>query len=50
MMTQAIRRAVMSVASRPERIQDVLIVSSFGLWALLLGFAPVLVFGLLMRS
>ena len=50
MISQAIRSAIMPVAGRTERIQDLLIVSSFGLWALLLGFAPVLVFGLLMRS
>ena len=50
MISQAIRSAIMPVAGRPERLQDLLIVSSFGLWALLLGFAPVLVFGLLMRS
>lgn len=50
MIRQAIRRGIISVARRPERIQDLLIVSSFGLWALLLGLAPVLVFGFLMRS
>ena len=50
MISQAINTAITPVARRPERIQDLLIVSSFGLWALLLGFAPVLVFGLRMRS
>ena len=35
---------------RAERIQDVLLVSSFGLWALLLGFSPVLAFHMLMAS
>ena len=49
MISQANNTAITPVA-RPERIQDVLIVSSFGLWALLLGLAPVLVFGLLLRS
>ena len=29
---------------RARRIQDVLMVSAFGLWALLLGLSPVLVF------
>jgi hypothetical protein len=36
--------------ARAERIQDVLLVSSFGLWAGLLGFAPVLAYHLLMAS
>jgi hypothetical protein len=49
MMTQAIRRAIAPATYR-ESIHDVLIVSSFGLWALLLGLAPVLVLDLLMRS
>jgi hypothetical protein len=31
-------------------MQDLLIVSSFGLWAVLLGLAPVLVFHLLMKT
>jgi len=31
-------------------MHDLLIVSSFGLWALLLGFAPVLAFRMLMGS
>jgi hypothetical protein len=30
---------------RAEQIQDVLLVSSFGLWAVLLGLLPVLAFG-----
>ena len=33
-----------------ERKQDFLIVSSFGLWAMLLGLAPVLAFRLLIGS
>ena len=33
-----------------ERKQDFLIVSSFGLWALLLGFSPVLAINFLMGS
>jgi hypothetical protein len=35
---------------RSEGMQDVLLVSSFGLWAALLGLAPVLAFRLLMGS
>ncbi len=33
-----------------ERKQDFLIVSSFGLWAMLLGFSPVLAINFLMGS
>ena len=33
-----------------ERKQDLLIVSSFGLWAMLLGFSPVLAINFLMGS
>jgi hypothetical protein len=33
-----------------ERMQDLLLVSSFGLWAMLLGLSPVLAFHLLMGS
>jgi hypothetical protein len=33
-----------------ERIQDVLLVSSFGLWAALLGLTPVLAYRLLMAA
>ena len=35
-------------SGRSEGMQDVLLVSSFGLWAALLGLAPVLAFRLLM--
>jgi hypothetical protein len=37
-------------SGRSEGIQDVLLVSSFGLWATLPGLAPVLAFRLLMGS
>jgi hypothetical protein len=50
MISQAIRRAIHPVVRRTERMQDLLIVSSFGLWAVLLGLAPVLVFHLLMKT
>jgi hypothetical protein len=50
MISQAVRSVIRPLVRRSERMQDLLIVSSFGLWAVLLGFAPVLVFGLLIRS
>ena len=34
--------------ARAQRMQDVLLVSSFGLWAAILGLSPVLAFRLLM--
>ena len=37
-------------SQRAERMQDLLLVSSFGLWAVLLGLSPVLAFHLLMRA
>ena len=37
-------------SQRAERMQDLLLVSSFGLWAALLGLSPVLAFRLLMGS
>jgi hypothetical protein len=48
-MIEAILSAIRP-AARTERMQDLLIVSSFGLWAGLLGLAPVLVFRLLTGS
>jgi hypothetical protein len=50
MIAQAIRTAIYPLVRRSERTQDLLIVSSFGLWAALLGLAPVLAFHLLMKS
>jgi hypothetical protein len=35
------------ICKRAQRIQDVLLVSSFALWAAVLGLAPVLTFRLL---
>jgi hypothetical protein len=35
---------------RAEQIQDLLLVSSFGLWSVVLGLLPVLAFGRLMGS
>jgi hypothetical protein len=37
-------------SERSEAVQDLLLVSSFGLWAALLGLVPVLAFRLLMGS
>ncbi len=42
---------IQNVASeRSEAVRDLLLVSSFGLWAALLGLVPVLAFRLLMGS
>jgi hypothetical protein len=38
------------VCPRAQRIQDFLLVSSFGLWAAVLGLSPVLAIHLLMAS
>ena len=48
MTTQNIQNGNLPVSAQAERIQDLLLVSSFGLWAALLGLAPVLVYRLLM--
>jgi hypothetical protein len=37
-------------SARSEKLQDLLMLSSFGFWAVLLGFAPVLAFHSLMGS
>ena len=37
-------------SARAEKVSDVLLVSSFGLWAVLLGLSPVLAFHMLMTS
>jgi hypothetical protein len=49
MTTQTIRNAYLA-AAQGEAVQDLLLVSSFGLWAMLLGLAPVLALRLLMGS
>ena len=48
MTTQSITNARYPACARTRRIQDVLLVSSFGLWASILGLSPVLAFRLLM--
>ena len=50
MSTQRMLNAGDPVRRRSERMNDLLVVSSFGLWALLLGLAPVLAVHLMMRS
>jgi hypothetical protein len=50
MTTQTIRNAGRQASARAEAVQDLLLVSSFGLWAMLLGLGPVLAFRLLMGS
>jgi hypothetical protein len=47
MTTQTIRSARYPVSGHAQRMQDFLLVSSFGLWAVLLGLSPVLAFRLL---
>jgi len=39
-----VRRAMRSAAIADEIIRDVLLISSFGFWAALLGFFPVLAY------
>ena len=50
MTDQTIQNAGYPTSERSEGVQDLLLVSSFGLWAALLGLAPVLAFRLLMAS
>jgi hypothetical protein len=50
MSTQTIRNAGKLASTHGEAVQDLLLVSSFGLWAMLLGLAPVLAFRLLTGS
>ncbi len=48
MTTQSIMNARYPACARGRRMQDVWLVSSFGLWAAILGLSPVLAFRLLM--
>jgi len=50
MTTQIIQNAGYPNSGRSQGMHDVLLVSSFGLWAVLLGLMPVLAFRLLMGS
>jgi hypothetical protein len=46
--TQSIQNPRYPAGARARRMQDVLLVSSFCLWAAILGLSPVLAFHLLM--
>ena len=50
MTNQTIGNASYPISKRSKTMQDIFLVSSFGLWALLLGLTPVLAFRLLMGS
>jgi hypothetical protein len=50
MTTQSTSNAKYPICERVQRTQDILLVSSFGLWAMLLGLSPVLAFHALMAS
>jgi len=50
MTIQAIQVDRYPTSKYAQRMQDIFLVSSFGLWAVLLGLAPVLVFHLLSGS
>ena len=50
MTTQITQNKRYPNSQRAERMQDLLLVSSFGLWAALLGLSPVLAFRLLAGS
>jgi hypothetical protein len=47
MTTRTIQEASLPFCARTERMHDLLIVSSFAFWAVLLGLAPALAFRLL---
>jgi hypothetical protein len=50
MMAQAKSNLRYPVCERMQRMQDVLMLSSFALWAAVLGLSPVLAFHLLMSA
>jgi hypothetical protein len=50
MTAETMQNAGYSIPERSQEMQDLLLVSSFGLWAVLPGLAPVLAFRLLMGS
>lgn len=50
MTAPTIRNAANQAAARAEAVQDLLLVSSFGLWAMLLGVAPVVALRLMTGS
>jgi hypothetical protein len=50
MTTQSIANTRYPICERSQRMQDILLVSSFGLWAAVLDLSPVLAFHALMAS
>jgi hypothetical protein len=50
MSTQTIQNARHPILDSAQRTRDVLLVSSFGLWAALIGLVPALAFRMLMGS
>ena len=48
MSTQSIQNVRQRIFDSAQRTQDVLLVSSFGLWAALIGFVPVMAFHAMM--
>lgn len=50
MTTPTIQNAGHPTCTRSQRMQDLLIVSSFGLWAVILGLVPALAFRLVTGS
>jgi hypothetical protein len=50
MTTKPFKMPKSANSGRSQGMQDVLLVSSFGLWAALLGLAPLITFRLLMGS
>ena len=48
MTDHAIHNPGYPICERAQRMHDVVLVSSFALWAMLLGFAPVMTWRLLM--
>jgi len=49
-MTTQTMRSRYPYSERSEKIHDLLLVSSFGLWAVLIGMSPVLAFHMLMAT
>jgi hypothetical protein len=50
MTAHAIQNKKYPACERTQRMHDVLLVSSFGVWAAVLGLSPVLAFHMLMGS
>jgi hypothetical protein len=50
MTTQTTQNSRQPILDRAQRMQDYLLVSSFGLWAMLLGLSPVLAFHMLTQA